>query len=287
MFVALLAGALLNGIVTGMIYALLGIGLSLILGLLNIPNFAHGALYALGGYFLFSIGQALFGFWGGVLIAPFGVAAVGGLIEYAGVRRLYGVHPDYILLLTYGLALVFTELVILIWGPVGITVFPPRLLAGGVDLGVTFYPKYRLAIMGITTLLVVGTWLFIEKTKYGAIIRAGIEDRDMVNALGINIHRVFTVTFAAGAGLAGLAGALIAPVQGLHPSMGIAILPFAFVVVVVGGLGSIPGAILGGLLVGILQSVTTIIWTPGADIVVFAAMALVLLLRPQGLLGKR
>jgi branched-chain amino acid transport system permease protein len=287
MFVALLAGALLNGIVTGMIYALLGIGLSLILGLLNIPNFAQGVLYALGGYFLISIAQALFGFWGGVLLAPFGVAAVGGLIEYAGMRRLYGVHPDYILLLTFGLALVCTELIILIWGPVGITVFPPKLLAGGVDLGVTFYPKYRLAIMGVTVPLVFGSWLFIEKTKYGAIIRAGIEDRDMVNALGINIRRVFTITFAAGAGLAGLAGALIAPVQGLHPSMGIVILPFAFVVVVVGGLGSLPGAILGGLLVGIVQSVMTTIWTPGADIVVFAAMALVLLLRPQGLLGKR
>jgi branched-chain amino acid transport system permease protein len=287
MFIALLAGALLNGIVTGMIYALLGIGLSLILGLLNIPNFAQGVLYALGGYFLFSVIQALFGFWGGVLIAPLGVAAVGGLIEYVGLRRLYGVHPDYILLLTFGLALVFTELMILIWGPVGITVLPPPLLAGGVDLGVTFYPKYRLVIMGITALLVFGTWLFIEKTNYGAIIRAGIEDRDMVNALGINIRRVFTVTFAAGAGLAGLAGALIAPVQGLHPSMGIVILPFAFVVVVVGGLGSLPGAILGGLLVGTVQSVMTIIWAPGADIVVFAAMALVLLLRPQGLLGKR
>jgi branched-chain amino acid transport system permease protein len=203
------------------------------------------------------------------------------------MRRLYGVHPDYILLLTFGLALVFTELMILIWGPVGITVLPPALLAGGVDLGVTFYPKYRLAVMVVTALLVFGTWLFVEKTKYGAIIRAGIEDHDMVNALGINIRRVFTVTFAAGAGLAGLAGALIAPVQGLHPSMGIVILPFAFVVVVVGGLGSLPGAILGGLLVGIVQSVMTTIWAPGADIVVFAAMALVLLLRPQGLLGKR
>src|SRR5687767_11546597 len=120
MFLAPLAGALLNGIVTGMIYALLGIGLSLILGLLNIPNFAQGVLYALGGYFLFSVAQALFGFWGGVLIAPLGVAVVGGLIEYVGLRRLYGVHPDYILLLTFGLALVFTELMILIWGPVGI-----------------------------------------------------------------------------------------------------------------------------------------------------------------------
>lgn len=287
MSVSLLTGALLNGIVTGMIYALLGIGLSLILGLLNIPNFAHGVLYALGGYFLFSIGQALFGFWGGVLVAPLGIAAIGGLIEYAGVRRLYRVHPDYILLLTFGLALVGTELMILIWGPVGRTVFPPPVLAGVVDLGVILYPRYRLAIMVVTILLVIGIWLFVERTRYGAIIRAGIEDRDMVNALGINIHRVFTVTFAAGAGLAGLAGALIAPVQGLHPSMGIVILPFAFVVVVVGGLGSLQGAIAAGLLVGIMQSVMTTIWPPGSDIVVFAAMALILLLRPQGLLGKR
>jgi branched-chain amino acid transport system permease protein len=154
MFIALLAGALLNGIVTGMIYALLGIGLALILGLLNIPNFAQGVMYALGGYFLFTVAHAWLGFWGGVLVAPLGVAVIGGLIEYAGVRRLYGVHPDYILLLTFGLALVFTELIILIWGAVGMTVFPPRLLAGGVNLGVTFYPKYRLAIMVFTVLLV-------------------------------------------------------------------------------------------------------------------------------------
>jgi branched-chain amino acid transport system permease protein len=284
---ALFAGALLNGIVTGMIYALLGIGLSLILGLLNIPNFAQGVLYALGAYFLISMSQGLLGFWWGSLLAPLGVAALGGCIEYAGIRRLYGVHPDYILLLTFGVALVLTEVIILIWGPVGITVLPPPLLAGGVDLGVTFYPKYRLAIMVVTAILILATWLFIEKTKYGAIIRAGIEDRDMVNALGINIRRVFTITFAAGAGLAGLAGALIAPVRGLLPTMGVEILPFAFVVVVVGGLGSLPGAILGGLMVGVVQSLMTAIWAPGADIIVFAAMALVLLGRPQGLLGRR
>ena len=287
MNVALLVTALLNGVVTGMIYALLGIGLSLVLGLLNIPNFAHGVLYALGAYFLISMAQAWLGFWGSILLAPCGVAALGGLIEYAGVRRLYGVHPDYILLLTFGLALVLTEVIVLIWGPVGITVLPPPILAGGVDLGVTFYPKYRLALMVVTLVLVLATWLFIEKTKYGAIIRAGIEDRDMVNALGINIRRVFTVTFATGAGLAGLAGALVAPVRGLLPTMGIEILPFAFVVVVVGGLGSLPGAILGGLLVGVVQSLMTAMWAPGADIVVFAAMALVLLVQPQGLLGKR
>jgi branched-chain amino acid transport system permease protein len=287
MNVALLAGALLNGIVTGMIYALMGIGLSLILGLLNIPNFAHGVLYALGAYFLLSVAAGPLGFWAGLLLAPLGVAALGSAIEYVGVRRLYGVHPDYILLLTFGLSLILTELIVLIWGPVGITFLPPPSLGGGVNLGVIIYPKYRLAIMVVTGLLIVATWLFVERTKYGAIIRAGIEDRDMANALGINIRRVFTVTFAAGTGLAGLGGALMIPVRGLLPTMGLDILPFAFVVVVLGGLGSLPGAIVGGLVVGVVQSLMTAIWAPGADISVFTMMALGLLVRPQGLLGRR
>jgi branched-chain amino acid transport system permease protein len=282
-----LAGALLNGIVTGMIYALMGIGLSLILGLLNIPNFAHGVLYALGAYFLLSVAAGPLGFWAGLLLAPLGVAALGSAIEYVGVRRLYGVHPDYILLLTFGLSLILTELIVLIWGPVGITFLPPPSLGGGVNLGVIIYPKYRLAIMVVTGLLIVATWLFVERTKYGAIIRAGIEDRDMANALGINIRRVFTVTFAAGTGLAGLGGALMIPVRGLLPTMGFDILPFAFVVVVLGGLGSLPGAIVGGLVVGVVQSLMTAIWAPGADISVFTMMALGLLVRPQGLLGRR
>lgn len=283
----LLVGVLLNGIVTGMIYALMGIGVSLILGLLNIPNFAHGVLYAFGAYLLVSAAAGPLGFWAGFLLAAVGVAALGGAIEYFGARRLYGVHPDYILLLTFGLSLIFTELIVLIWGPVGITFQPPPLLAGGVNLGVTVYPKYRLTIMAVTVLLVVATWLLVERTKYGAIIRAGIEDRDMVNALGINIHRVFTLTFAAGAGLAGLAGALMVPVRGVLPTMGLDILPFAFVVVVLGGLGSLPGAIVGGLVVGVVQSLMTVIWAPGAEISVFTMMALGLLARPQGLLGRR
>lgn len=283
----LLVGALLNGLVTGMIYALMGIGLSLILGLLNIPNFAHGVLYALGAYFLFSVATGPLGFWAGLLLALLGVAAVGAAIEYFGVRRLYRVHPDYILLLTFGLSLIVTEVIILVWGPVGITFQPPPLLAGGVDLGITIYPKYRLIVMLVTAALVLACWLFVERTKYGAIIRAGIEDREMASALGINIRRVFTVTFAAGAGLAGLGGAMMVPVRGLLPSMGIDILPFAFVVVVLGGLGSLPGAILAGLLVGVVQSLMTALWAPGADISVFTMMALGILARPQGLVGKR
>jgi len=283
---SLLAGAVLNGMVTGMLYALMGVGLSLILGLLNIPNFAHGVLYALGAYVMIS-GAKAFGFLGGLLTAIVAVAMLGAAIEYFGVRRLYRVHPDYILLLSFGLSLILTESIILVWGPVGITFQPPALLTGAVDLGVTAYPKYRLVVMVVTTVLVLGCYLFVTRTRYGAIIRAGIEDKEMAAALGINIRRVFTLTFAAGTGLAGLGGALMSPVRGLLPTMGIDILPFAFVVVVLGGLGSLPGAILAGLLVGVVQSLMTAIWAPGADASVFALMTLGIIARPQGLLGQR
>jgi len=283
---SLLAGAVLNGMVTGMLYALMGVGLSLILGLLNIPNFAHGVLYALGAYVMIS-GAKAFGFLGGLLTAIVAVAMLGAAIEYFGVRRLYRVHPDYILLLSFGLSLILTESIILVWGPVGITFQPPALLTGAVDLGVTAYPKYRLVVMVVTTMLVLGCYLFVTRTRYGAIIRAGIEDKEMAAALGINIRRVFTLTFAAGTGLAGLGGALMSPVRGLLPTMGIDILPFAFVVVVLGGLGSLPGAILAGLLVGVVQSLMTAIWAPGADASVFALMTLGIIARPQGLLGQR
>ncbi len=287
MTLPLLVGALLNGLVTGMIYALMGVGLSVILGLLNLPNFTHGVLYALGAYFFFSAAQGLLGFWVGIPVAVLGVAALGAAIEFFGVRRLYRVHPDYVLLLTFGLSLIFTEAIILVWGPVGFTYQPPPLLAGGVNLGVTVYPKYRLAIMVATGLVVLACWLFIEKTKYGAILRAGIEDKEMASALGIDIQRIFTVAFAAGTGLAGLGGALMVPVRGLLPVMGIDILPFAFVVVVLGGLGNPLGAILAGLLVGVAQSLMTVLWAPGADASVFALMTLGIVARPQGLLGKR
>jgi len=284
--ISLFAGAILNGLVTGMLYALMGVGLSLILGLLNIPNFAHGVLYAIGAYVMVSTVKT-FGFVAGALAALVAVAVLGAGIEALGVRRLSGVHPDYILLLTFGLSLILTEGIILVWGPVGITSQPPALLAGGIDLGVTVYPKYRLAVMVVTAALVAACYLFVTRTRYGAIIRAGIEDKDMAAALGINIRRVFTLTFAAGAGLAALGGALMAPTRGLQPTMGLDILPFAFVVVVLGGLGSLPGAILAGLLVGVVQSLMTAIWPPGADASVFALMTLGIIARPQGLLGHR
>jgi branched-chain amino acid transport system permease protein len=283
----LLLGQILNGIATGMLYALMGLGLSLIAGILNIPNFAHGALFAVGAYFFFTVSNALGGFWVALLVAPLGVALLGLAIEYAGIRRLYAAGHDYQLLFTFGLALIAAEVIILIWGPVGISYLPPAILRGGVDLGFTFYPKYRLFVMVMAGLLVWATWLFLEKTRYGAIMRAGIENKEMVSLLGIDIHWLFTVAFALGAGLAGIAGALTAPIRGLSPQMGVDMLGIAFVVVALGGLGNLLGAIAAGLLIGVAQAVVAAYWTEASTVVIFAVMAAVLVVRPQGLFGIR
>ena len=243
-----------------MLYALMGLGLSLITGVLNIPNFAHGALFAVGAYFLVTVVNAVGNFWVGLFLAPLGVAVLGLIIEYAGIRRLYAAGHDYQLLFTFGLALILNELIIVIWGPVGISHLPHSILRGGVDLGFTFYPKYRLFVIVMAAVLIVLTWLFLEKTRYGAIMRAGIENKEMVSLLGIDIHRLFTAAFAIGAYLAGIAGALTAPIRGLSPGMGVDMLGIAFVVVALGGLGNLLGAIAAGLLIGVVL--------PGASFVI-------------------
>ena len=280
-------GQILNGIATGMLYALMGLGLALIAGILNIPNFAHGALFAVGAYLAVSAIGALGNFWIALLVAPIGVALLGLLIEYLGIRRLYAAGHDYQLLFTFGLSLILAEGIILVWGPVGISQLPPPALRGGVDLGFTFYPKYRLFVMAAAGLLVVGTWLFLEKTRYGAIMRAGIENKEMVSLLGIDIHRLFTVAFALGAYLAGIAGALTAPIRGLSPGMGVDMLGIAFVVVALGGMGNILGAIAAGLLIGVAQAVVAAYWTEASVAVIYLVMAAVLVFRPQGLFGTR
>src|SRR5256885_4825542 len=183
---SLLAGQILNGIATGMLYALMGLGLSLITGILNIPNFAHGALFAVGAYLTVSAINAVGNFWIALVVAPLGVAVLGLVIEYAGIRRLYTAGHDTQLLFTFGLSLILAETIILIWGPVGISQLPPPILRGGVDLGFTFYPKYRLFVMGVAGLLGVGTWLFLEKTRYGAIMRAGTTTKELMPLLGID-----------------------------------------------------------------------------------------------------
>src|SRR2546422_918321 len=282
---SLLAGQILNGIATGMLYALMGLGLSLITGILNIPNFAHGALFAVGAYLLVTAVGAFGNFWIGLVVAPAGVALLGLAIEYAGIRRLYAAGHDYQLLFTFGLALILSESIILIWGPVGYSYLPPPILRGGLDLGFTFYPKYRLFVMLMAGLVVVLTWLFLEKTRYGAIMRAGIENKEMVSLLGIDIHWLFTVAFALGAYLAGIAGALTAPIRGLSPSMGVDMLGIAFVVVALGGLGNLLGAIAAGLLIGVAQAVVAAYWTEASTAVIFALVAGGALGRPPGPFG--
>jgi branched-chain amino acid transport system permease protein len=283
----LVVSQVFNGIVTGMLYALVGVGLTLILGVLNIPNFAHGVLFAFGAYILLSILSVVGNFWLGLLIAPFGVVLLGLLVELVGIRRLYRAHHDYQLLFLFAVALILQETIILVWGPIGTSVLPPEGLRGAVNLGITVYPKYRLVVMAITALIVTATWLFLTRTSIGAIVRAGIENREMVSVLGIDIKKVFALTFGLGAWLAGVAGGLAAPIMGLTPSMGFDILPIAFVIVVVAGLGSVPGAIAAGILIGIAQSLTTIVFPEAANVVIYLLMGLMILVRPQGLFGKR
>jgi branched-chain amino acid transport system permease protein len=283
----LVISQLINGVVTGMLYALMGIGLTLILGVMNIPNFAHGVLFAFGAYFFLGALQLIGGFWPSLVLAPFGVALLGVVIEYLGIRRLYEAHHDYQLLFLFAVALILQEAIILIWGPVGTSVLPPDYLAGAVNLGVTIYPKYRLVVMVITAGIVLALWLFLTRTNVGAIVRAGIENREMVEVLGIDVQKVFLFTFALGAWLAGIAGGLAAPIMGLTPSMGFDILPITFVVVVIAGLGSVIGATVAGVLIGLAQSLTTIWFPEAAQVVIYLLMGLTIILRPQGLFGKR
>ncbi|MFQ5763355.1 MAG: branched-chain amino acid ABC transporter permease [Rhodospirillales bacterium] len=283
----LIVNQILNGFATGMLYALVGVGLTLVLGVLNIPNFAHGTLYAFGAYFTYTVANLTDSFYLGVLIGPLLVVLIGFVIESQGVRRLYAAHHDYQLLFLFAIALILQETVILIWGPVGFSLLLPKFLAGAVDLGFTVYPKYRLALILFTATIVVALYLLLTRTNVGAILRAGIENREMVKVLGININKVFLFTFGLGAYLAGLAGGLATPIWGLTPTMGFDILPIAFVIVVVAGLGSILGAIAAGILIGLAQSLTTIWWPEAANVVIYLIMGLTIILRPQGLFGSR
>jgi len=276
-----------NGLVVGMLYALIGIGLTLILGLLDIPNFAHGALYALGAYLLVQILGMTGSFWLGLLIAPIVVFLLSMILERLMIRPLYPVGTNYVLLFTFAVSVIVQELIIILWGPVGFSVLPPTMLAGSVELGLFSYPRYHLFVMFVSVAVIFALWLLLERTRYGAIMRAGIENKTMVSALGIDVYRLFTVGFGLGAYLAALAGVLIAPIRGLTPYMGVDILPFAFVIVALGGLGNIIGAIAAGLIIGVTQTLTTQFWPQGSTITIFAVMALILLTRPQGLFGAR
>ncbi|WP_114946337.1 branched-chain amino acid ABC transporter permease [Microvirga calopogonii] len=275
-----------NGIGLGMLYFLLAVGLSIIFGLLHFVNFAHGAFYLLGAYLVYDMTERGLNFWAALLVAPIIVGGLAALTESVLLRRIYHLPHTFHILVTVGLALMVQELVIILWGPVGGNVSTPDALSGVVILGDFIYPQYRLFVIGLTLVLAIGLWWLLEGTRLGAVVRAGSESTDMVSLLGIDILRVNTAVFALGAGLAGLAGALAAPIRGVEPFMGVEALGIAFVVVVIGGMGSYTGALIAGLLVGIVQSVMTTLWPEGARLMIYLGMGLVILTMPRGLLGR-
>jgi branched-chain amino acid transport system permease protein len=208
-------------------------------------------------------------------------------LERTLLRRLYGLNILYQILMTFGIALMGRELIIILYGPIGKSFVPPDILSGTISLGALFFPTYRIFLLFVSILLTIGMWLFIEKTKYGSIIRAGTEDSEMVSALGINISRVFTLIFGLSMAIAGFSGVLSAPIRGVEPMMGEAILGICFAVVIIGGMGSFLGAIIGGVIVGLSQSMVALIMPSASIVVIFLVMALILLIKPRGLLGIR
>jgi branched-chain amino acid transport system permease protein len=281
-----LVAQIFTGLVLGGILVLMAIGLSLIFGLMTVVNFAHGAFYMLGAYTAFSLLGLTGSFWVTLVIAPLVVGTLGLLVERFLIRRLYGRGPDDPLLLTFGLSLAMVEGAKLLWGKIGLTVDPPRQLAAPIDLGFMNFPVYRLFVIAVTAVVLIGLWLFLERTNVGLIIRAGTRDPLMVRALGLDLNRIWLLVFGIGIGMAGLAGVLAGPMRGVYAEMGVEIIIECFVVVVVGGMGSLVGAILAGLLIGEIVSLTTFFAPKLAELVIFVVMALVLLVRPSGLFGE-
>ena len=275
-----------TGLVLGMIYVLLAIGLSLIFGLMTVVNFAHGALFMLGAYFGVFLLTYTKSFWVALIVAPLMVGALGLLMERFLIRRLYGRSPDDPLLLTFGLSLILIEGVKVFWGKIGLTLDPPRALAGAVDLGFMAFPAYRLFLIAVTVAVLIGLYFFLGRTNIGLIIRAGSRDPLMVRALGIDLGRIWLVVFGIGTALAGLAGILAGPMRGAYAEMGVTMVIESFVVIVVGGMGSLLGAVVAGLLIGQVVGLTTLFLPKAAEIMVFVVMAVVLLVRPSGLFGE-
>lgn len=283
---AVFAEFLLNGLVLGALYVLMALGLSIIFGMVGVINFAHGALFTLGAYTAYQVKDAL-GFPGALVAAPVLVGVLGMLIEATLLRRLYLEDPLQGLLLTFGLAMVFEQGIRMLWGLSPKQFDAPAALTGVLALGGLTYSRYRSFILLSVVLLIVGLVLFLQKTAIGTIVRAGSRDPMMVRLLGISLKPVLTLMFGLGTALAAMAGVLSAPLAGVQPAMGINVGTAAFVVVTIGGLGSLAGAIVSGLLVGQVVSLSIYFQPRAAEASMYVLMAVVLLLRPRGLMGER
>ncbi len=282
-----LMGQLLIGLINGSFYALLSLGLAVIFGLLRVINFAHGAFYMLGAFAAWMLlAYAGIGYWGALILAPLIVGIVGMAIERLMLRRLYGLDHLYGLLFTFGLALLLEGTFRHFFGTSGQPYTAPEALRGATNLGFMVLPNYRGWVVAASLVICLGTWAVIEKTSIGAYLRAATENATLVQAFGVNVPVLLTVTYGFGCALAGIAGVLAAPVFQVSPLMGSNLIIIVFAVVVIGGMGSILGAIVTGYMLGIIEGLCKVFYPEAANIVVFVIMAIVLLLRPAGLFGK-
>lgn len=282
-----LFGQLLVGLINGSFYAVLSLGLAVIFGLLRIINFAHGALYMLGafaGYML--LAYAGIGYWPALILAPLIVGLVGAVVERTMLSRLYRLDHLYGLLFTFGLTLFLEGLFRYVFGASGLPYAVPKSLSGGTNLGFMFLPNYRGWVVVASLCICLGTWFLIERTKLGSYLRAATENPTLVQAFGVNVPVLLTFTYAFGCALAGFAGVLAAPIYQVSPLMGSNIIIVVFAVVVIGGMGSILGAVASGYMLGLAEGLTKVFYPEAANIVVFVIMAIVLLVRPAGLFGK-
>ncbi|MBV8151139.1 MAG: branched-chain amino acid ABC transporter permease [Candidatus Eremiobacteraeota bacterium] len=276
---------LINGVTLGMLYILVALGLNIILGLMGVINFSHGSFYMLGAYMAYALAPTL-GFAPSILAAALIIGVLGMCFESTLIRPLYGRIPEYTLLLTFGTALIFEQAVRRIWGDDAVRFELPQALSGSVGPGEWQFPLYKDVFLVATTIVIlVLVWLLINRTNIGMIIRAGTRDSEMVNILGINMPLMFTLVFGLGSFMAGLAGALAAPIYAIQPSLASEWIILTFVIVIVGGIGSFWGAIVGGLLIGVVSSLMELVWPPAVEMSGYFIMGVILLLRPRGLFG--
>ena len=282
-----LFGQLLIGLINGAFYAMLSLGLAVIFGLLNIINFTHGAQYMLGAFGAYFLLNYLgVGYWWSLLLAPLAIGLTGVIIERTMLSRLYKLDHLYGLLLTFGLALIFQGVFTNYFGSAGQPYRLPDEFAGAFSLGFMYLPKYRAWVIVASLIVCFGTWYTIERTKLGAYLRAATENPALVQAFGINVPRMITLTYGMGVALAALAGVMAAPIYQVNPLMGANLIIVVFAVVVIGGMGSILGAIITGFLLGVVEGLTKYFYPEASNTVIFVIMVLVLLVKPAGLFGR-